>query len=180
MVSTPTRIPAPAIRNPPPTIMQAAATDFRISVAPKPATMIPPAMVAMLVTPREKITAAITTTTANNTASALNISARLTAQRTRIARRMILPGERFFFVESLVEAAAFCPAALRRLPEPSAGSSVSFSPVLSFPSPTLSCRRFRSSSLAASFGSPSSSITCCSFSGPASSKYSEKYSMAFS
>ena len=80
----------------------------------------------------------------------LNISARLTgdAQRTRIARRMILPGERFSFVEDhWIEAAAFCPATLENeLPEPSAGSSVSFSPVLSFPSPTLSCRRFRSSS----------------------------------
>ena len=41
-------------------------------------------------------------------------------------------------------------------------------------------RRFIISSAAAIFGVPSSSITACSFSGPASAKYSVKYSIASS
>lgn len=98
MVSTPTRIPAPAIRNPLPTIMQAAARDLAINVMPKPVSTIPPAIADTPVTAMEKITAAMTSTTAASTARPANSSAMLTgdAQITRNARRMIFPGERFF------------------------------------------------------------------------------------
>ena len=47
-------------------------------------------------------------------------------------------------------------------------------------SSTFLSRRFRISSAAACFGVPSSLITACSFSGPASAKYSVKYSIASS
>ena len=89
-VKRPARIPIPVIRNPPPTIIQAAAADFRIKEPPTPMVTIPPAIAAMPVIPIEKITAATVRITAHSTAKTHARSARLPgdAHRTRNTRRM--------------------------------------------------------------------------------------------